>query len=335
VSAAFAAVRRLGAVAPRRALAMPGRAVLAVPARLRRRLLALAVMAGLLFALYMLVLRDVGLVAVDKVAVSGLTGKDAGRAATALEGAARESTTLHVDHAAIDDVAARFPTIESVEVEARFPKGMRLTVTEQRPAAMLVVGARRIPVAGDGSVLTGLPVKASLPEVKIEAGEVPSKQLTPGGTLEAVRVAGGAPAALTPTLQDVARRGAKGWVVQIEDGPLLIFGPAAEVAEKWAAATRVLADRDAAGADYIDLRIPGRPAAGGLGVQTMEPVAPAGSEDGATPALPGQNAGARPALPSQRGGATPPLPGQGAGATPPLPGQGSTSPSAPAEGQQP
>ena len=42
--------------------------------------------------------------------------------------------------------------------------------------------------------------------------------------------------------------------------------------------TRVLADRDAAGADYIDLRIPGRPAAGGLPVQTVEPVAPADSD---------------------------------------------------------
>ena len=60
------------------------------------------------------------------------------------------------------------------------------------------------------------------------------------------------------------------------------------MAAKWTAVTRVLADRDAAGADYIDLRIPGRPAAGGLPVQTVEPVAPADSQDEATPPAAGQ-----------------------------------------------
>lgn len=282
--AAFAAARRLGAGVPRRALGAPGRAVLAVPAHVRRRLLALTLMAGVLFALYMLVLRDVGLVAVDRVAVTGLTGKDAGRAGAALEQAARKSTSLHVDRAAIDGVTARFPTIKSVRVKTDFPTGMRIAVIEQRPAAMLVLGARRTPVAGDGSVLTGLPVKTSLPEVKIKDGEVPANRLTPSGTLDAVRVAGGAPPTLTATLVEVTRRGTKGWVAQVRDGPQLIFGPATRLAEKWAAATRVLADRDATGADYVDLRIPDRPAAGGLPVQTMEPLAPADSQNGATPA---------------------------------------------------
>ena len=289
MSAASAAVRRLGAVgaaAPRRALAAPGRAVLAVPVHTRRRAVILTLVAAVLVALYLLVLRDVGLVAVDRVAVTGLTGKDAARAAAAFEQAGRESTTLHVDHAAIDEVTTRFPTIESVRVDTDFPTGMRISVSEQRPAAMLVFGARRIPVARDGSVLTGLPVRESLPEVKIKAPDVPAKKLTPSGTLDAVRVAGGAPAALTPVLERVTRSELKGWVVQVRDGPQLIFGPARRLAGKWAAATRVLADRDAAGADYVDLRIPGRPAAGGLPVQTMQPVVPADSQDGASPATP-------------------------------------------------
>ena len=38
----------------------------------------------------------------------------------------------------------------------------------------------------------------------------------------------------------------------------------------------MLADPDAAGATYIDVRLPERPVAGGLPVETIEPVAPAG-----------------------------------------------------------
>ena len=239
----------------------------------------LAALGGLLFGLYMVWLRDVGLVAVEKVEVTGLTGKDAAQATRALEEVARDSTTLHVDRAAIDGVAERFPIIHSVRIETDFPSGLRIAVTEQRPAAMLVAGSRRIPVAGDGAVLTALTIKGSLPTIAVESGNVPDKRLTRSSTLDAVRVAGGAPAALTPRLESVTRQGAKGWVVQVKGGPELIFGAATSVSVKWAAAARVLADRAAAGADYIDLRIPGRPAAGGLPVRTVEPVAPAESQE--------------------------------------------------------
>ena len=286
MSGAATAVRRLRGFSPRRTLTVPGRLLRAIPPHVRRRLTVALVLGGLLFGLYMVWLRDVGLVAVEKVQVSGLTGRDAARASAALEKVARDSTTLHVDQAAIDRVARRFPTIHSLRVETDFPKGMRIAVTEQRPAAMLVAGSRRIPVAGDGAVLTALTIKETLPAIKLGAGDVPDTRLTPSSTLDAVRVAGGAPAALTPKLESVTREGAKGWVVQVKEGPELIFGAATSVAAKWTAVTRVLADRDAAGADYIDLRIPGRPAAGGLPVQTVEPVAPADSGQTPPPAAP-------------------------------------------------
>ncbi len=278
-----AAAARLRGLSPRRVLRLPGALVRAVPAHVRRRLLVVVVLSGLLSGLYMVWLRDIGLVAVEKVQVTGLTGSDAGEATAALEEVARDSTTLHVDHAAIDAVADRFPVIHSVRIETDFPDGMRIAVTEQRPAAMLVAGGKRIPVAGDGAVLTALTIKGSLPTIEVEPGNVPDKRLTRSSTLDAARVAGGAPAALTPRLKTVTKEGAKGWVVQVQDGPELIFGAASSVAAKWTAAARVLADRDAAGADYIDLRIPGRPAAGGLPVQTVEPVAPADSQDEAIP----------------------------------------------------
>jgi hypothetical protein len=45
----------------------------------------------------------------------------------------------------------------------------------------------------------------------------------------------------------------------------------------------VLADLEARGATYVDLRIPSRPAVGGLAATTVTPVAPAGSELATTP----------------------------------------------------
>jgi cell division protein FtsQ len=282
LSAAVSALRRLRprGISPRALLTLPGRLVLVVPARTRRRVLALAIASTVMFALYMLVLRDIGLVAVDRVQVTGLTSRDAARASAALEQAARRSTTLHVDHGALDSARERFPSIRAIRVQTDFPHGMHVTVIEQRPAAVLVVGAKRIPVAGDGSILSSLPVTGSLPVVKVDpGGAIPAKRLTPSRTLDAVRVAGGAPALLTPRLSKVTRDAKKGWIVQIANGPQLIFGSITRLADKWAAAVRVLADRDAAGADYIDVRIPDRPAAGGLSVQTVEPVAPADTQD--------------------------------------------------------
>jgi cell division protein FtsQ len=49
------------------------------------------------------------------------------------------------------------------------------------------------------------------------------------------------------------------------EGPDLIFGDASDARRKWLAAARVLADPSAAGAIYLDVRIPERVAAGGLG----------------------------------------------------------------------
>src|ERR671914_803084 len=69
----------------------------------------------------------------------------------------------------------------------------------------------------------------------------------------------------------------EGLVAELREGPELIFGDATRLRSKWAAAARVLADLEASGASYIDLRIPGRPAAGGLPAETIIPVAPAGT----------------------------------------------------------
>jgi len=249
------------------------RSALASSPRLRRRLVIAALVTAVLGAGYMLWLRDSGLVAVKEVEVTGLTGRDADRVRTALDGAARGMTTLHVDRDALEVAAAPFPVVRAIEVETDFPSGLRVTVIEQRPVAVLVSGERRIPVAGDGSVLSGLPTEGSLPEIHT-AVAIPAAQLEPGATLDAARVAGGAPGVLVTRLDQVEREESRGLVVSVEDGPELIFGTAERLTAKWAAAVRVLADPDAAGAEYLDLRLPERPAAGGLAVETVAPATP-------------------------------------------------------------
>ena len=129
-------------------------------------------------------------------------------------------------------------------------------------------------MAGDGSVLSGLPVKGALPEIELE-GRLSGGRLAAGPALAAARIAGAAPLALLPRLEAISRSGRRGMVVRVKDGPELLFGNATQLAAKWAAAARVLADRGSSGAKYVDVRIPGRPVAGGLPVETVAPIAPA------------------------------------------------------------
>jgi len=251
------------------------RGALAPSPRLRRRLGLALLAAALLGAAYVLWLRDSGLVAVEDVQVSGLTGRDADRVRTALDGAARGMTTLHVDRDALEAAAAPFPVVQAIRVETDFPSGLRIAVVEHRPVAVLVSGEKRVPVAGDGSVLAGLPIEGSLPEIHTGL-PIPPAQLEAGGALDAARVAGGAPGALVSRLEQVEPEDGRGLVASVKEGPELIFGTTDRLTAKWAAAIRVLADPDAAGAEYLDLRLPERPAAGGLAVETVDPVAPAG-----------------------------------------------------------
>ncbi len=101
-------------------------------------------------------------------------------------------------------------------------------------------------------------------------------RVTDPQTLRALLVAGAAPAGMAQRIERLSEGAEQGIAFELRDGPEIIFGDADLVDEKWTAAARVLADPDAAGATYIDVRLPERPVAGGLPVETIEPVAPAG-----------------------------------------------------------
>jgi cell division protein FtsQ len=249
-----------------------------LPPRMRRRVLVVLGVCLVLAAGFQFWLRDSPLVAVEDVKVTGLTTKDAPRVRAALASAAHNMTTLHVDHAELERAVAAYPVVRALEVNADFPHGLEIRVLEHRPAAL--VGG--LPVAGDGTILRGLPVEGGLPTIDAR-GNLEGDRLSDPAALHAARVAGGAPAPLRGRLERIDLRTEEGIVIELRDGPELYFGDATHVRAKWIAAVRILADPEAAGASYIDVRLPGRPAAGGLPAETLAPVAPAGSAELAAP----------------------------------------------------
>ena len=69
--------------------------------------------------------------------------------------------------------------------------------------------------------------------------------------------------------------------MSLRDGPVVYFGSSDQLAAKWSAVTAVLASPTSAGADYIDVTDPGRPAAGTgsdtASIPSSASVAPAGA----------------------------------------------------------
>jgi cell division protein FtsQ len=271
--AALAALARLRP----RSLGLALRAALArLSPRTRRWLLAGATTCLVLAAGYHFWLRDSSLVAVKRVTITGVTTSDAQRVRVALTSAARTMTTLHVDRAALDRAVAGYPVVRKLDVSTDFPHGLRIRVIEYVPAAIAVGDDGRMPVAGDGTILRGMSVEGHLPTIHVD-GSLGTTRLGNGEARAAAAIAGGAPAPLRSRIDEVRRDSEDGLVAELRDGPQLIFGDASRVRAKWTAAARVLADLEARGASYVDLRIPDRPAAGGLASQTITPVAPAGT----------------------------------------------------------
>jgi cell division protein FtsQ len=227
-------------------------------------------------------LRDSRLVAVDQVSVTGLSGSEAPRVRAALEGAARDMTTLHVRPDQLQTAVEPFPAIRAVDAHADFPHRLRIVVHEHVAVAALAAGADRVPVAADGTLLRGSST-GGLPVVAV-AAPPPGDRLADRRTLRAVVLLAAAPPQLRAKVLRVYA-GPRGLTAPLAAGPVLYFGGADRLRAKWAAAARVLADRSSAGAIYVDLRLPERPAAGGL-VAPAPPEAQGPAQVGPQPAQP-------------------------------------------------
>jgi cell division protein FtsQ len=226
-----------------------------------RTLLVLVLVLALLGVAWLWV-RDSPLVSVDRVTVTGLSGPSSGQVQSALVNAARSMTTLDVNMSALRTAVAPYPVVKNLIVTTQFPHGMRIRVSEQIPVGAVTVGARKIAVAADGTLLPSVSAAglASIP-VSVPPG---GTRLTDGATQGAVAVLAAAPGWLRVRVTEVSSTTAHGLVAAMRNGPEIYFGGAGELRAKWMAVAAVLADPSSQGAAYIDVTVPSRPAAAGV-----------------------------------------------------------------------
>ena len=206
-------------------------------------------------------LRDSSFVKVENVTVTGVTGPDAAHIRAMLTDAAHDMTTLHVSEGDLRNAVAAYPQVKGLHVTTHFPHGLDISVTEHNPVAVLVAAGKRVPVSGNGQLLRSV---APGDIATIQMSSVPGgDRLTDPRASQAVELLAAAPPALRAKVQNVWS-GSHGLTARLSNGPLLYFGSADRLAAKWIAVATVLPNPDAAGALYLDVRIPERTAAGGL-----------------------------------------------------------------------
>ena len=250
-----------------------------------KRILAGVLVAACAVAGGWLWVRDSSLVAVRDVYVTGVSSSEGPQIRSALRNAALDMTTLHVREDALRTAVAQYPSIKGFDIDADFPRKLSIVVHERAAVAAIQSSGATVAASRDGLVLHGMRARG-LPTLRVRAAPA-GQRVTDRRTLGALDVAGGVPAELRDR---VARlwSGPRGLTLDLRDGPDLVFGSGADASRKWAAALRVLADPSAAGATYLDLRVPERVAAGGLGPVEPEaetaatPDPPAPVESGAT-----------------------------------------------------
>ncbi|MGO9882967.1 MAG: cell division protein FtsQ/DivIB [Solirubrobacteraceae bacterium] len=245
---------------PLQAERRPGRLSAIARRRWVRWLLSAVVGIAIVLAAGYFWLRDSSLVSVRKVRISGVSGPDARQIRAALTTAARNMTTLDVNIGQLRTAVEPYPDVKRIEVRTQFPHGMVIRVVEQVPVAVVVEAGRRVEVAADGTLLHDVSPSTSLPPIPLR---VPpgGRQLT-GYPLNEVQLLGAAPYQLLARISGVSDGSAHGLVAELRNGPSVYFGDPSQLGAKWAAATAVLASSGSAGAVYIDVTDPDRPAAG-------------------------------------------------------------------------
>ena len=215
---------------------------------------------GLLFGAWTWV-RDSSLAAVSQVTITGETGPEAGAIRAALRAAARNMTTLDVQMGQLQSAVASFPQVRRLRVRTAFPHRMVIEVIEQRPVGILQVAGRAVPVAADGTILPAVVVSSSLPAIPLSVFPG-GRHLHEGRAADAVALLAAAPQQLLSKISQVTTVSGHGLVAQLRNGPSIYFGDPSRPRAKWVAATEVLGDPGSAGAAYIDVSDPSRPAAG-------------------------------------------------------------------------
>lgn len=224
--------------------------------------IAALVLAAVIIGSFLLV-RNSPLVAVNEVKIVGLSGYYERDARAAVVAEATQMTTMNFDAARVQEAASEFVDVAGVRVETDFPHGATIHVDVRRPVLVARLNGRTVTLSQSGEVIESPKSIAGLPQIEASSPLV-GNRVTGGKALEAATVLGAAPDVLLRKV-DTVRWGRLGIVVALEKGPDLYFGDAEDARRKWRDAAAVLASTQARGAAYLDLRIVGRPAVGGLG----------------------------------------------------------------------
>ena len=185
-------------------------------------------------------------------------------------------TTLDVKMSALRTAVAPYPVVKHLRVSTNFPHRMRIEVVEQVPVAMISAGGLRVPVSADGTLLRGISASGSLPTISLPVS--PGGTRVTGSTLQVVQLLAAAPYQLLAKVSQASESGTHGLRGAAAQRPQLYFGSDDDLGAKWAAAAAVLADSGSAGADYIDVTVASRPAAG-AGSDTASSSASASSSE--------------------------------------------------------
>jgi cell division protein FtsQ len=228
--------------------------------RLRIAAIALALAVPLLAGGW-LWLRNSSFVSVEHVRVSGVHGANARAIEAALSNAARQMSTLDVQQGKLRAAVASYPVVGALRIHTSFPHGLSIRVIEQPPVAMLSAGGVDTAVSASGVVLGTARASEALPTLTSSVQLTPGEHVREPALVSGLAVLGAAPARLAKDVER-AYNGPKGLTLAMHGGLLAYFGDASRAHAKWIALARVLADSSSAGASYVDVRSPERPAAG-------------------------------------------------------------------------
>jgi cell division protein FtsQ len=206
-------------------------------------------------------LRGSSLVSVRHVHITGVEGIDGVQIRTALDDTAARMTTLDFNAAALRSAVAQYPVVAALHVRTSFPHTVSITVAERPPIAAVLSDGQRTAVAADGTVLGSGLLSSSLPTISASVEPLPGGHLHEYSVLAAVTVLAAAPAQLARFVVR-AYTGPEGLTLAMRSGLLVYFGNATRPHAKWLSLARVLASPGSAGATYVDVRLPERPAAG-------------------------------------------------------------------------
>jgi cell division septal protein FtsQ len=236
-------------------------------------LLALLVSYGLWLAL----LRNLPLFQVESVTITGLSGARSPQITSTLALTAREMTTTDFSLARLRSAVAGYESVEGLEADTEFPHGVHIEVRERRALARLDYGGTIVAVSGNDRVLEGIVASRNLPLVRSASAPTGDRVSDPLTRAELALLA----AAPQPLLDRVyaIRIGSEGLTVRLRGGPLIYFGDDALPHAKWDSAAVVLASPTARGARYIDVSLPGRPAADVGNPATSSPASTAQSQN--------------------------------------------------------